>query len=120
MPTERINSVDMAILKRGGGVLLVLAFLVQFAAGAHLFDSHTDWTRSCTAEQAHFCDDPNIHDSGPCAICVATGTGSEATAVTVEIASRVEQPLVSHPVSSPLTERQLDTSCPRGPPAPRA
>lgn len=110
----------MAILKRCGVLLIGLALSVQFFAGARAFDSHIEWTRTCDAERSHYCDDPNVHDSGPCAICVATGTAPEAPAVSVEIASRLEQPLVPHHVSSPVAQRQLDTSCPRGPPAPHA
>lgn len=104
-------------MRRVGSVLLLLAIGIQFAAGARLFDSHEQWTRTCTSNSQHFCNDVSTHDSEHCAICMVSATGPAPFRVEIPEILQVELSFVLLPHSSPIFPRESGTSCPRGPPA---
>jgi hypothetical protein len=110
----------MQYMKRIGVVFFVLGMGVQFAAGAHLFDSHAEWTRTCTSHSSHFCNDSDAHDQGPCSICVASSSYLIPNVSVSPEFYRINEPfvVVSHHLS--LLTRECDCSSPRGPPAPLA
>ncbi len=108
-------------MKRAGVVLLALGLAVQFAAGAGLFASHEQWTRTCAEHSKHLCNDVSSHETDHCAICVVTATGPALLRLDPPQAADLVETTFAAPIAiAPALERDCDTSCPRGPPAARA
>jgi hypothetical protein len=104
-------------MKRVAVFLLLLAMGVQFAAGAHLFDSHEEWTRTCTSHSSHFCNETDTHDQGACSICVACASYLTPDVSIPPEFVRVDEPYVAVAEQPTHFTRECDCSSPRGPPA---
>src|SRR5579863_5983197 len=109
----RITNIGM---KRFGSVLLSLALLIQFASGARLFDAHEEWSRTCTSNSHHFCDDVSTHDPDHCAICVMSAAGPAPIEIATPELFQITQPVVSLPNVLPRVEHPWHAISSRGPP----